>query len=301
MREGRLGWMLLLCLSLSLAWIGCPDEGDDDAAGDDDATADDDDATGADDDDATSDDDDATAGDDDDATAGDDDDTADEYWFGGGCYDIIAAPVEDSCFSEDAEIPALMLAAINAVLTAAGQPTLSNPIDVSARVEEGLERILVELLPPFPVERISVEDYEAETFHLVLPNPLDYQMDAQGNITGYGTFTLDCEADGDVVNCTAEDIQFNLTATILSLVAGYAVTTQPEWDCWMSLDVTAVLDYTDGPQTLQWDLAYALEVQQQACNDLIELFFDDPSTPCGMELAMTLDRVGDLNPKGQCE
>jgi len=296
--------MLLLCLSLTLAWAGCPDEGDDDAADDDDATADDDDATGADDDDATpGDDDDATPTDDDDATPGDDDDddTADEYWFGGGCYDIVEAPVTDSCFSDAVDIPTLMLTAINAVLTAAGQPTLSNPIDVSMRVEDGLERILVDLLPTFPVERISVEDYEAETFHLVMPNPLDYQMDPQGNITGYGTFTLDCEADGDVVHCTAEDIQFNLTATILSLVAGYAVTTQPEWDCWMTLDVTADLDYTNGPQTLQWDLAYSLEVQQQACNDLIELFFDDPSSPCGMDVAMTLDRVGDLNPKGQCE
>lgn len=193
------------------------------------------------------------------------DDSGGEYWFGGGCYDITDAPVDDSCFSDAVDVPALMLAAINAVRTAAGQSELNNPIDVSARVEGGLERILVESLPPFPVDRISVEDYEAETFHLVLPNPLDYQMDAQGNVTGY------------------------------------AVTTQPEWDCWMSIDADAELDYTDGPQTLQWDLSYAMAVEQQACNDLIELFFDDASTPCGMETAMTLDRVGDLNPNEQCD
>jgi hypothetical protein len=61
MRNRTLLWVLLL----SLAWCaGCPDEGDDDSAGDDDTTADDDDATG--------DDDDTTAGDDDDSAAFDD-------------------------------------------------------------------------------------------------------------------------------------------------------------------------------------------------------------------------------------
>jgi hypothetical protein len=284
----RIWLMLLVCAPLILAGFGCSEDTDDD-----DAAGDDDDATSGDDDDATS-------GDDDDQTD-DDDDSGAEYWFGGGCYDITDAPVDDSCFSDAVDVPTLMLAAINAVRSAAGEPDLTNPIDVSARVEEGLERVLVESLPPFPVERISVEDYEAETFHLELPNPLDYQMDPQGNVTGYGTFTLDCSANGDVVTCVAEDVQFNLTAVILSLVSGYAVTTQPEWDCWMSIDVDATLDYTSGPQTLQWDLSYALAVEQQSCNDLIELFFDDASTPCGMETAMTLDRVGDLNESGQCD
>ncbi len=294
-------WILLLvCLPLLTLGLGCPDPADDD----DDSgppADDDDDVTVDDDDDVTDDDDDVTDDDDDDVTDDDDDDTGDEYWFDGGCYDIIDAPVDDTCFSDSAEIPTLVLAAINAVLSAAGQPTLSNPIDVSARVEDRLEMLLEDLMPSFPVERISVEDYQAETFHLVLPNPLDYELDPQGNVVGYGTFTLDCVANGDVVTCVAEDIQFNLTATILSLIAGYAVTTQPEWDCWMAIDVNAVLDYASAPQTLQWDLAYTLAVDQPQCNDLIELFFNDPSTPCGMEVPMTLDRVGDLDPHGMCE
>lgn len=287
-----LSWWTLLArlapmVGLTLALVGCPE--DTSHAGDDDDSAD----HGDDDD---------TAGDPDDpgSWAGDDDDTVDDdySWEQGGCYEITDADVQDDCFADDAQLPAAALTAINGLLIAAGADTVSNPVDVSAAIEDGLEQLLL-ATPPFSAYPVDPDDLVETSVEIEVPNPLDYTTDGNGNITGYGTMTLACAVEGDELWCDAEDFYFNATAVIVSMLVGYPVVVE-EYECWVTAGAVARMDHAQGPQTVVWDAGYTLEVDQANCNDLIEMLFDDPSQACGTDAEVTADRVGNIPQNGSC-
>ena len=271
----------LLALTLAFGLYGCNDEphGDDD---DDDDSAATDDDTGDDD-----------TGDDD---TGDDDTGSGEE--DAGCYAIAAADVDDSCLDESAEINAQALALLNQLLSAAGEDEISNPVDLSALAEEGLEQYLMGI-DDIKIYYADEEELAQGSVEMTLPNPMVYEVDEDGNVTGYGEMTVTCTMAGTTLTCDAEEITFNATALLVSAIVGYPVPVE-QWECWVTMDILAMQEYGGLPQTLDEALEYTLTVDQENCNDNIEQFFDDPSQSCGMESQISWEFTHEPDPMGYC-
>ncbi len=263
---GKLVFMHSLCLSLALAAASCSGGG----GSDDDSSSRDSSDTGG---------------------AGPDGGDSDNY-FEGGCYDITDANVDDSCFDEAAEIPSTLLLVINNVLDSLGREELENPVNVSASVEQGMETFLVDLFPPYTLSPIDMNDYLEGSVTMEIPNPLAYELDENGNVVSSGTFTVTCTVSGDTLSCRAQDVYLNVTDILLYFLAGYPISAST-WECWVNMGFSVDFDYSQQPEPILWAGGYDITVDQDNCNDVIEILLNDPGQTCGMDVEASLTKVDD--------
>lgn len=224
------------------------------------------------------------------------------YWpgdFEGGCFDINAATINDTCLSEAATIPnnppASLLDRINKRRTAVGKPALSNPVNLSLEFETSLQALLVDKYPPFPLDPIDPTDLADGTIQVQVPNVYGVHPDQNGNVPQDDMITLTCQVAGNVGTCAVDNMQLDITDIMLDAIAGGDVDTPAALSCIVTLGGTVTVTWVSSEE-VRYGFAYQLDVVETECNDTIEAFFKQGA--CSQSYDLTAHLLGPVAQSG---